>query len=431
MQSPTYLLSLALLAAPALAQGQVLVVDDTPGPGVDHDQIHAAIAAASDGDTLLVKGGTYASFILHNRALKIVAELGASVKVTGGFSVRGLSADQAVMIRGLEVIDPVEAGLELKNNLGPVWIESCVLRGGYGDNTYAAGTFQADSHPGAVVAGSGAVVFARCDLLGGDGLHLWDEDYEFAPGSGGDGLRIDGGAVSVFEGDLVGGHGGSVLDTTADTGGWGGNGVRVEAGSVLVSGSSLRGGSGGFADSDLFFCGDGGDGGDGIHLSHTPGSAARSQDCSFAPGSAGGPGGPGCSSGAPGEAVDVNAGDALALAGSAHTLSISSPVREGGIANLRFGGEPGELVLAVVGAGQTHLPLDPFAGSLVVGAPQLLISMGVVPPSGSLVVPVSIGAAANPAVLARHLFVQGVYIDAAPAVWLGHASTLSVLDASL
>ena len=425
--APSVVLS-ALLAAPAIAD--VLVVAPVAGSGVDHTQIHAAIAAASDGDSLLVKGGTYDSFILHNRALVIVAERGETVKVAGGFSVRGLTEEQSVVIRGLEVSSPNESGLGLKNNQGPVWIEDCVLAGGLGDNTFSS-TSQADSYPAVEIVGCSEVVFARCTLNGGAGLDLWEETFHFAAGSGGHALDIDVGSVSVFDSTLTGGHGGSVYDTTETPGGSGGSGIYVDSGSVLISGCTLTGGSGGFGDCSLFFCGNGGNGGDGVLLSFVAGAEVRHQDCSFSPGNAGWGGGSGGFPGDPGEAIDVNAGSATALAGSAHTMTSSSPVREGESAQLDFGGEPGEIVLAAISTTQDHLALDPFAGDLVLGAPQILLTMGVVPATGSLSASVPIGAAPSPFVLARNILLQSVHIDSALSVWLGHASALTLLDDSL
>ena len=359
-----------------------------------------------------------------------MAALGQSVKVTGGFSVRGTTAEQSVVIRGLEVTSPTQAGLELKNNQGPVWIEDCVLVGGWGDNSFSS-TSQLDSYPAAEIGGCSEVVIARCTLEGGEGLDLWEETWEFAAGSGGNALEIDVGTVSVFDSVLTGGDGGSVFDTVETPGGSGGSGIDVDSGSVLISGCTLIGGSGGFGDCTLFFCGNGGDGGDGVQLSFIAGAQLRHQDCSFTPGSAGSPGGSGGFAGAPGESIDVNAGSAVALAGSAHSFSSSSPAREGDSTQLSFGGEPGEIVLVAVSASQAHLALDAFAGNLVLGGPQVLLTMGVVPSTGSLTASVPVGAAPSPFVLARNLHLQSIHVDTALSVWLGHASALTLLDESL
>ncbi|MHC4945954.1 MAG: hypothetical protein ACYTG7_23315 [Planctomycetota bacterium] len=51
------LLCLTIAAAPASGQGQVWIVDDTIGPGVDFTTIPDAVNAAADGDVLLVRHG--------------------------------------------------------------------------------------------------------------------------------------------------------------------------------------------------------------------------------------------------------------------------------------------------------------------------------------------------------------------------------------
>ena len=48
-----------LFAATAATQGQVFVVDDEAGAGVDFTDLQLAIDLASDGDLILVKEGSF------------------------------------------------------------------------------------------------------------------------------------------------------------------------------------------------------------------------------------------------------------------------------------------------------------------------------------------------------------------------------------
>ncbi|MCI0589215.1 MAG: hypothetical protein L0323_20560 [Planctomycetes bacterium] len=58
------------------------VVDDSGGPGVDFTDIPPAIAAASDGDALLVGPGTYSHFVLIGKSLRILGSGNQSTFVT-------------------------------------------------------------------------------------------------------------------------------------------------------------------------------------------------------------------------------------------------------------------------------------------------------------------------------------------------------------
>ncbi len=426
------LVPLALvLVAPGAAAQSVWVVDDTPGPGVDFASIQAAVDAASDGDVILVGAGTYTKTSVVGKRLVITADAGQQVNVFTALSVRGLSASQSVVLRGLDVVNPVEQGLYLVDCDGPIFVEDCVLRGAAGDNTFTS-TTQSDSFPGARVRDCDEVVFARCTFVGADGLDLEDEDFHTSPGDGGDGLSIELGArVSLFDCDLTGGDGGRVFDTVSDDGGSGGSGVELGAGTLLASGCILRGGKGGFADADIFFCGNGGSGGDGVGLPFGSTGALRWQDCSFAPGVGGGAGGFGCSPGSNGEDVDVDGGSALALPGTARRFAATSPHREGESATLSARGLAGDAVVAALAPGQIDLPLDAFAGSLVIDPLLVLVPLGVVPPSGQLDVLVPIPPAGNPSTLARSIYVQTAHVDGSFALWLGHASALLLLDSTL
>ena len=62
---------LLALVLPAAAQGAVWIVDDDGGAGVDFVTIHDAVDAAADGDTILVKDGTYPMFSIFAKSLAI------------------------------------------------------------------------------------------------------------------------------------------------------------------------------------------------------------------------------------------------------------------------------------------------------------------------------------------------------------------------
>lgn len=138
-----WVLVLGLVPA-ATHAGSVLVVDDTPGPGVQFSDIAPAVAAASDGDLILVKSGTYSGFDIHHRSLSVVADIGAMVEIVGRVQVSALAAANRALLRGLKVrsapelgggfLDPnfdYSAGLQLLNSTGVTWVEDCTIDGFY------------------------------------------------------------------------------------------------------------------------------------------------------------------------------------------------------------------------------------------------------------------------------------------------------------
>lgn len=70
-------LVLALASLPLAARlapgGQVLVVDDDGGPGVDYTKLQAAVDAAAEGALILVHPGSYAGFTVFAKGLEIAA----------------------------------------------------------------------------------------------------------------------------------------------------------------------------------------------------------------------------------------------------------------------------------------------------------------------------------------------------------------------
>lgn len=141
-----------------------------PGPGVDFTDLPAAVAAAADGDLILVEDGVYSPFTVAGKALAIVGEAGASARVAGPVVgaplavVRDLGPAQSVLLQGLELdnnapVVPFEAefpgaALEVRDCAGPVWVEGCRI-----EKTGAGGVVHA--------VGADALTLVRCTLAGG------------------------------------------------------------------------------------------------------------------------------------------------------------------------------------------------------------------------------------------------------------------------
>src|SRR5262245_50864538 len=90
----------------------VWVVDDNGGPGVDFTDIPPAIAAAADGDILLVKAGSYSHFTLSGKGLRILGEGSDSTFVSSSPSSAGTSIS-AVPAGSTVTIDRMKFSLGL------------------------------------------------------------------------------------------------------------------------------------------------------------------------------------------------------------------------------------------------------------------------------------------------------------------------------
>ncbi len=248
-------LGLALLSVPAAA-GVIVVAADGSG---DYAQINQAIVAASDGDTLLIRSGTYAPFIVPGKALQIVADEGASVNVHGYAAVTNLPAGKTVLLGGLITAGqlPVHRGLYLEDNAGPVRMRDCVLQGYSVPPIWCKSEYDLPSgQDGAHVVNCDDVALIACTVRGGmGGSAEWLLCLDQA-GAGGRGMHEEDSRVTLHDTTVVGGEGG-----TAGYGGDGGAGVTLAGTSELFAAKcNVRGGDAGNTNDILDYCGDGGTG---------------------------------------------------------------------------------------------------------------------------------------------------------------------------
>jgi hypothetical protein len=419
----------ALEAAPAVANDQVWVVNAAGGPGVDATTIQAAIDAAADGDTILVKSGVYGGFTIFAKGVSVVADIGASVLVQNGCSVRALTAGMRVHLRGLRLEGLGEQALLAKNNAGGVWLEACELRGANGA-WLPPPSFQTDAHPAADIDNCALVVMTACTLRGGDGASVDDEDVHYHASDGGEGLAARASHLTLFECTFRGGDGGSLNDTVTWPGGDGGDGARLESGTIFASGCSFTGGNGGYADFDILDgCGAGGPGGDGLDI--TPGPTVSSHlDCTFAGGTGGNAFAP-CSPGAPGLPIRIGQGSDASLPGTARVSNATSPHREGQAIQFTFFGVPGDSVHVLYAESFDNLPIAGITGPLLPSVFSLdFFSAGVLGPSGQLVYAVT-APALPPAVEGRSFFTQPLFVAPGPAYFLGAPTAVTLLDSGL
>ena len=374
--------SLGVLVAGARAQ-DVLVVDDTSGTGADFSTLSAAIAAAGEGDTILLRAGDYAAAPIDARSLNVVAEAGALVTIEGTLRISHLSDDQFVSLEGLRCeaySGPGTEGVHVFDNLGHVWLDDCDL---FGEPTH--GDPEPQGGPGLRVENSANVVL-RGNLVCG-GSHT--QSMGVMAGTGYTGLVASGSKLRIFDSAVVGGATVCTFTTCAN---WSAPGIGIDSGTLFLEGSTVKAGYAPpppcqFPPWDCF-------GGPGSVM-HLHGGAPQV----FALGTEFPYGG----------APDVDAGQLTTVPGEARAFTISSPVHVGELLTLDFAGAPGDGVLLLVGFEPANVPKAQYKGALLVGGASQLFTLGALPGSGTLTL--GAPAPAFPAVLdSLPLVLQAAFI---------------------
>lgn len=250
--------------APRAAAQSVHVVDEVPGAG-DFQTIQAAVDAAQDGDTILVRTGTYPSFVVDQRSLAIAADSGAEVTISMNLAkpirVRNVAASQSVSLHGLRVIGANESNpfitseplLQVIDCAGPVLLQDCTLLHGDGVRTLdgirvvrsqaltlvdcvldlSAPISSIQAHPGTALDTDESNVFLHgCTVESSEG----PKAQVIVEPPGRDGLIQRGGLVAAIASELRGGRGGMGVpffhDQPCVGGGPGGAGASLRTGSL-------------------------------------------------------------------------------------------------------------------------------------------------------------------------------------------------------
>jgi hypothetical protein len=328
MRARLVLLAVALLAARGVAG--VLIVDSS-GAG-DFTNVASAIAAAAEGDTLLVQSNTFdASISIDGKSVTIVGDVSGALPTLNtiqGVTVANLAPGQQVVLRNLSLRAEPPFGapaLQLKDDQGGVWIEGCLVEGAEGSSSGIQPCF-ADETPGgpaARVQSCAAVTISGCTLLGGEGSAAYSSEPFHVFGwatDGGAGLRVESSMVAVFESSITGGGGGAghTCAEVAD----GGLGVGAADASLLLSGCTVTGGVPGAGPPA-------GAPGDGVHGDVTSSFELLDTSVASAPG---------------GVDFAIAPGTLTTYAGLAPLFSVTSPVRESQGGTLTLQGAQGDLV---------------------------------------------------------------------------------------
>ena len=144
--------------------GDVLVVDKNAGP---YFTLGSAIAAAADGDTLLLKDGVHNGAVIDGKSLVLTAEPDGKVTVSQNLHVRNLAADQTVVLHGVKIITQAPWYFSLKgtDNDGTLWLDDCR----FVNSPFIAGPNPPPLHPVVELQSCARVVFNRCVIKGAPG----------------------------------------------------------------------------------------------------------------------------------------------------------------------------------------------------------------------------------------------------------------------
>jgi hypothetical protein len=390
--------ALVLTVAGARAQGSLLVVDAAGGPGSVATQIAGAIDLAQDGDTLLVRAGSYVPFTIEARTLIIVAEPGAEVVIVNPdgvpdavTTVRGIASNQAVVLEGLEVRGDFTDGdvpadaLRIEQCAGQVWIQDCVLETQDFWSTFA----------GLQVIDSSNVLVVRTTCSG------------TTPGFFGSpaGLLAEGSRVFAYESSF--------------TGGTGAPGAQLTDTFLFAEQTAIQGGSP-VTHIDMFGqCFPISPGGVGLWLAGT--ARAELLESTYAGGSSG-------------VWCEVGGGDYFGLASALHEIpgpalsfAVSSPSVDGQPASLELEGPPGDVGLALMALSLPPVAwVGKFKGAIATGTPILFV-LGPIPGSGELVLPLDFGDALQPGT-GSTIFLQGGVLHAGGGAQLGDPATLTTFE---
>lgn len=425
--------TLALPAGARSGAPTVWTVDDD-GPA-DFQDLPEAVAGAAEGDVLLVRDGSYSSFTIDGKALSVVGEAGAAVRLEQAGAqvvIRNLGPGQSVLLRNVRVSGQAPGGsspsflsaLICESDQGPILLEDCTFEG----STYSLGW------GGAFVVSCTSVTFVRCSLVG----RLAD-DLSYGINHGIFALNA---SVFVYDSTLLAGDtlGGRACQSSLPycyQAGHAGHGLYVDNGFGLVSGSTMYGGNGhegANASPPQDLCGNGADGGHGLYLFASTGVVLDSVFFAGAGGAAGQPlpGGEPCSAGSSGLPILAVFSTLETPTGPRRSIAATTPVREGESLVVQLAGEAGETV--VVGAfsdpaGGVYLPqlggavlvLFPPA-ALVVGGP--LDHLG----QGTLAVPIG---ELGPGIAGIPIHLQAVFLGGPSGLRLGSPSASLLLDAAL
>lgn len=411
------------LMSTSVVHADVLVVDSTGTE--DFTSIQAAVDAALDGDTILVRRPTlddpsrFGGFAIVGKSLTVVGpEQGRLEARVGPIVVRGLAPDQTVVLSSLDMAvlrgPGPRPGLLLEDNAGPVRVRDCSVEGLRAAN--AEYTPPEPASAGCEVRSCEDVVIVGSSIVGGRGGGAFcEQGGEGAPAV----LALDS-TLALYDTSAVGGVGGNSgsFACVDPVGGVGGDGIRLEGSFLYASACSVRGGTGGYADYPWTQDSIGGAGGTGVRVDAS--STAFALDSLVT----GGDGGFGMTEqGDPGTPVVGTLGQ---VPGLAPRLSAPHRAAESSALELTLGGTPGDHGVLLVSRATGSRLLGTGTGILHTAPPLRRVDVGTLPASGELTYALELTSV--PPGQASDWFLQAAFLTPGGAARLSALAHASVLD---
>ncbi|HEX5009769.1 MAG TPA: hypothetical protein VFY71_05160 [Planctomycetota bacterium] len=410
----------------ARLHADVLVVDAAGGG--DFTKLPAAVAAALDGDILLVRAGEYDLYLeapVPAKSLTLLADAPTGPPLVHNINLHGLPAACTLIVRGFEVdaYDSFGYALQLENCDGALVFEDCDIAGA---NIGLAGIGGSPpGWPGARLNACASVTFVRCSLTGGKGADqvIGGSTSTWGPGDGGPALEAISSHVALHDCVLLGGTGGY---GNYVTGANGGPGLSLTTSLALLSGSTSTGGKGGtgcLATQMPADC----NGGPGLKLDAS--SSLQVLDASWTGGDPGqgDQGQPGLI----GPPFVGPPGQPIVFAGTARSLAVSSPVREQQPGLLELDGVAGDVVFFFMSFDATSLSLPGKKGWLALAFPIFgPFALGAIgDPGGQLDIPFLAPDLASPSLEGQTFLLQGVFLGTGGTV-IGSVGGFTLVDSS-
>ncbi len=423
---------LVTLTSGLASAGNVITVDDS-GPA-HFAQIQPAVDAAVDGDTILVKPGSYTGFTIDGKALTVVGDDGALPTVSGRIWIKNIAVGSTLSVarlkaQGLQSPASAQKALTIASSPGAIRIVGCELTGAPGTGSFPTG------RQGIELTNATDIAFAACTIAGGNG---W---FDFSvctspPGNGGAGFLSQSSMIALYDCDVRGGRGGT--GNTAMGAYRGGDAITLsddlELGELLfASRSHIEGGGGGITNC-LLEDPQGGDGGHGLTMGGTL-SVHLLDDTVLGgfPSTGGNPFRGGIVTGTSG--TPIVGGPPFQYVVSSLELSLPAVARAGTFLTLTFAGDPGDHVYLNDELTTTFALVPSWRGVVIAPFPSATSGpararrWGVIPASGVLT-QVYRAPALPAGVEAQTRFLQAYRIRA-NGLTLGSFATLTVLDSSL
>jgi hypothetical protein len=162
--------------APTSAQ-QTFIVDSSQGPGTHFTDLPPAVAAARDGDTIVLRRGTYMPAVVQ-RGITILGEGRPTIAAPVffppiPFQVTGLAGYQTFVMKNVQVIcnapsdGPATAALFLTSCTGAVHLEAVAVT-----MNSPGVSFGGNPRYGADIGSCAAVTLGNCQFFGAPGIRI-------------------------------------------------------------------------------------------------------------------------------------------------------------------------------------------------------------------------------------------------------------------